>query len=131
MDRALTNIMNMICDEIERFANKPDMTSGDLEAVNKLIMTKEKILRIEEIEGNLGYSNDGDWRAEGTYQRGHSYDGSRYGKHYVGGHYSRSDRYSMDDGKGMIMDRMQAMMDDPNMSPADRASLKRAMDQLR
>lgn len=84
-------LMRMICNAIDEIANKNQLSAADLEMVHKLVVSKEKLLRCEEIEGDMGYSQDGGWRAEGSYSRnGYDMDNSyaRGGRHYVRGHYS-------------------------------------------
>lgn len=99
------------------------INATDLEHIHKLTDTIKNIDKIKHIEKN-GYSADGGWRAEGMYSR-NSYDmDDSYGRHYVRGH------YSMDDGKRDIMQRIDSMMDDPNMSQQDRMALSRAREQL-
>lgn len=130
MDKTIGKIMDLICEELDEIAAKGTLSAGDLDAVHKMVVTKEKILRIEELEEDLGYSQDGEWTARGNYSRtGNSY-GNSYGRHYVRGHYSRRG-YSMAEAKDDIRGRMQSMMDDPNISQADRTSLQRAMDMIR
>lgn len=127
-------LMDMLCTELEEIAEKGQLSAGDLDTVHKLIVSKEKLLRCEELEEELGYSQDGGWRAEGTYSRnnGMSYNnGNSYanrGRHYVRGHYSRSGgRYSYDDGNEMLMQSMREMMNDPGINGQDKEVLRRAM----
>lgn len=148
---AMDQLKDIICRELDEIAEKGEMSAGDLDAVYKLVVTKEKILRIEELEEELGYSQDGGWRAEGTYSRGGRYDrrmsyddrggsydgnsyggnGNSYGRHYVRGHYSRGrGRYSMSEGKDMMAEQLRGMMDDQDLSQADRQALQKAMEQL-
>ena len=59
----MEELKRMICTELEDIAKKGEMSPGDLEAVYKLIVAKEKLLRIDELEEKLGYSEDGRrWR---------------------------------------------------------------------
>ena len=55
----MEELKRMICTELEDIAKKGEMSPGDLEAVYKLIVAKEKLLRIDELEEKLGYSEDG------------------------------------------------------------------------
>ena len=138
--QAMEELKDMVCRELDEIAEKGQLSAGDLDAVHKLVVTKEKLLRIEELEEDLGYSQDGEWHADGNYSRdgsmqsygrgGRSGGRNSYGRHYVRGHYSRRG-YSMAEAKEDIRGRMQSMMDDPNISQADRASLQRAMDMIR
>lgn len=134
--RAMEELKNMICRELEEIAQKGEMSPGDLDTVYKLIMSKEKLLRIDEIEEDMGYSHGGRWSADGSYGR-ESYDGGSYGggnsyagrRHYVRGHYSRG-RYSYEDGRRELSDRISEMMGDDMMTQSDKQALRRAMDVL-
>lgn len=147
--KAMHDLKEMLCDEIDKIAKKGELTAGSLETVHKLTDTVkniDKILMLEEDEGgyserrdNRGrYSRDdgmdysrgrgGNWNAQGSYGGGHSYDegGSSYanrGKHYVRGHYSR------DDGKERMMHTFGELMEDAN--PEQRRIIERAMNELR
>lgn len=134
----MDELKEMICRELDEIALKGEMSAGELDTVYKLIVAKEKLLRIEELEGELGYSQaNGNWSANGSYARGpysrEGYDrnsyGNSYGRHLVRGHYSRG-RYSMDDGRNYMTEQIRSMMEDPAINPADRQVLMRAMDQL-
>ena len=149
--KALYDLKNMLCEELEKIAKKRELTAGSLETVHKLtdtIKNIDKILMLEdEDEGysergrrrdSMGrYSRDdgmdysrgrgGNWDAQGSYG-GHSYDegGSSYanrGQHYVRGHYSR------DDGKDRMMHTFGELMEDAN--PEQRRIIERAMNELR
>lgn len=83
-----------------------------------------------------GYSMDGDWRASGTYghddmrmdDRGMSY--ANRGRHYVRGHYSRGGSREMNRCRDYLSDQIRDMMDRDDLSQTDRASLKRALEEL-
>lgn len=132
MGREMDDLKDMICLELEEIAKKGEMSAGDLDTVYKLIVSKEKLLRIEELEDGLGYAeSDGNWRAMGSYGRD-NYDGNSYanrGRHYVRAHYSRG-RYSMADGKEMLVEQMRDMMDDNTMSSQDKNAIRKAMEML-
>lgn len=118
-------LMEMLCTELDELAEKGNLTVSDLDMVYKLIVSKEKLLRIEELEGNLGYSGAGEWQAGGTYNRSRGYSRSRSGQHYVRGH------YSYDDGRNDMIYRMEDMMNNQNLSASDRSTLRKAMDMMR
>lgn len=137
---AMNKIKDMVCLELEELAKKGKLTAQDLDIVYKLVITKEKLLRTEQIEDEMGYSQDGGWTARGNYSRGayprtaypmDSYGrGDSYGMEPYGQSMSRG-RYSMDDGRSMMGDRLTEMMNDPNLSQQERAALKKAMDSMR
>ena len=108
--KAMYELRNMLCDELDELARKGDLGAGDLEIAHKLTDTIKNIDKIEMMEDD-GYSRDGDysrggdWQADmrGTYGRGSSY--ARRGTHYVRGHYSRAD--SMEHLREQINDMMR------------------------
>lgn len=128
----MNKMMNLVCKEYDDFANKGALTAANLDMAYKLVMMKEKLLRIDELEEKLGYSqtaypeynrrmpysmHGGEWDARGSY----GYEGDSY----------RGQRYSMDDGRSMMGDRLNSMMNDPNLSQQERMALKKAMESMR
>ena len=119
--KAMYDLRDMLCEELDELARKGDLGAGDLEIAHKLTDTIKNIDKIEMMEDD-GYSRDGDylrdgdysrggdWRADmrGTYGRGSSY--ARRGTHYVRGHYSRAD--SMEHLREQINDMMRETDDD-------------------
>lgn len=113
--KAMYELRNMLCDELDELARKGDLGAGDLEIAHKLTDTIKNIDKIEMMEDD-GYSRDGDysrggdWQADmrDTYGRGSSY--ARRGTHYVRGHYSRAD--SMEHLREQINDMMRETDDD-------------------
>lgn len=89
--KALYNLREMLCAELETLAQKGEMSMGDLDLAHKLTDTIKNIDKIERLEDGDGYSRGGDWEARGRFGRydegGSSY--ARRGTHYVRGHYSR------------------------------------------
>lgn len=123
-----------LCDELEEIAKKGDLSAGDLDAVTKLAAATKDLLKIEMMEEDGGYSQDGDWMARGTYDRGHSYRGR---KRDSMGRYSHDGRmmprrdgrmYSMAEAKEEIVDQIENMMEGANQR--EKEILRRAMDQL-
>lgn len=114
-------LMDMLCTELDEIAEKGQLSAGDLDTVHKLIVTKEKLLRIEELEDNLGYSQDGEWTARGNYGR-NSY---ARGRHYVRGH------YSMTDGRSMMKNSLADMMEDNSLSDRERNALRNAYEVMK
>lgn len=113
--KAMYELRNMLCDELDELARKGELGAGDLEIAHKLTATIKNIDKIKMMEDD-GYSRDGDysrggdWQADmrGTYGRGSSY--ARRGTHYVRGHYSRAD--SMEHLREQINDMMRETDDD-------------------
>lgn len=129
--KALHELREMLCKELDDIAGKGELTAGSLETVHKLtdtIKNIDKIMMLEE-DGEYShrrYSRAGGWEARGVF--GHPYDegGNSYdnrGRHYVRGHYSR------DDGRAQMIAELEGMMNEVNTH--DREIIRRAMDELR
>lgn len=152
--RAMYDLKDMLCKELDELAKKRDITPSSLEMIHKLtdtIKNIDKILMLEDEEDGYsergrrrdsmgrysrdgGYSQGGDWEARGHFGGGHAYDegGSSYanrGKHYVRGHYSRDGGYSRDDGKDHMLHELGEMME--GADPEQRRILERAMQEIR
>ena len=118
--KAMYELRNMLCDELDELARKGELGAGDLEIAHKLTDTIKNIDKIEMLEES-GYSRDGDWDANirGTYGRSSSY--ARRGTHYVRGHYSR------DGAKDNMRRQLQEMLDEADDDTIRRA-IQRCMD---
>lgn len=124
--KALYDLKDKLCAELDEIAAKPNMSTGDLETVHKLTDTIKNIDKIMKLEDESGYSRAGGWETRGTY--GYPYDehGSSYmrrGEHYVRGHYSR------DDARQRMIEELQDML-----RTADgqyREVIQRALDEIR
>lgn len=138
--KTLEKLRDMLCDELDDYADKDNMSAGDLEAVHKLTDTIKNIDKICIMDEDGGYSQAGDWEAMGrmngrfgdNYDRGNSY--ANRGEHWVRGHYSRAarrdgrGRYSRDGGDG-IMEHIEMMMDEAE-TPQEREMVKRFKKEL-
>lgn len=107
--KALYDLKDKLCRELDEIAGKPDLSAGDLETVHKLTDTIKNIDKIMMLEEDDGYSRGGGWEARGTFGRpiyddGHSY--ARRDSHYVRGHYSRDGR----DSKKRMEEELEEMM---------------------
>ena len=123
--KAMYDLRNMLCDELDELARKGELGAGDLEIAHKLTDTIKNIDKIEMLEDDRysrdedysrRYSRDRDWQSgmRGAYDRDMS--NARRGTHYVRGHYSR-------DGCIDNMKRqLQEMLDN-----ADDESIRRAI----
>lgn len=126
MMKALYDLKDKLCAELDEIAAKPNMSTGDLETVHKLTDTIKNIDKIMKLEDESGYSRAGGWESRGTYgypydERGSSY--MRRGEHYVRGHYSR------DDARQHMITELQDML-----RTADgqyREVIQRALDEIR
>ena len=149
------DLKDLLCAELEDYAEKGKksgkMSMGDLDSIHKLTDTVKNILKIDMLEGETGYSEDGAYMGEGRiygtsydgYERGTSYARcrGRYAKRDSMGRYSRDDGYirrdgrsmrdgySRDDGKHYMMDRLGELMDEAS-TPTEREALKKCMQAL-
>ena len=143
------DLKDLLCAELEDYAEKGKksgkMSMGDLDSIHKLTDTVKNILKIDMLEGETGYSEDGAYMGEGRiygtsydgYDRGTSYSRGRgrYAKRDSMGRYSRDGRgmrdgYSRDDGKAYMMEQLEDMMEDAE-KPAEKEALRRCMEALK
>ena len=152
----MEDLKDLLCAELEDYAEKGKkankMSAGDLEAIHKLTDTVKNILKIDMLEEEAGYSEDGHYMGEGRIY-GTSYDdgmhreggysyarGRRYARRDSMGRYSRDDGmsyrggmrggYSRDDGKHYMMEQLEEMMEEAE-KPAKKEALRRCMDALK
>lgn len=130
--KSMDKLKDMICTNLEEYSKKNQLSTADLDAVNKLIIAKEKLLRIEEIEQNMGYSQNGGWRAEGMYARNSYGNGNAYSRGDYMNNNSMSNDYSYgmnsyNDGQSMMMQSLQSKLEDPNTAESDKNTIRRAM----
>lgn len=120
--KAMYDLRNMLCDELDELARKGELGAGDLEIAHKLTATIKNIDKIEMMEDG-GYSRDGDWQSgmRGAYDRDMS--NARRGTHYVRGHYSR------DGGIDNMKRQLQEMLDNADDESIRRA-IQRCMDMI-
>ena len=148
------DLKDLLCAELEDYAEKGKksgkMSMGDLESIHKLTDTVKNILKIDLMESDEGYSEDGHYMGEGRIY-GTSYDDGmrrgggysyargrgRYAKRDSMGRYSRDDGYmrrdggySREDGKAYMMEQLEDMMEDAE-KPAEKEALRRCMEALK
>ncbi len=120
-----------LCDELEEIGNKGEWGAGDLDIIHKLTDTIKNFDKIEMLEEDGGYSQDGNWEADmrGTYGRGSSYRGR---KRDSMGRYSRDGRmggYSRHDVKEAMMEQAREMMDNAT-TEREREVIRRFISEL-
>ena len=148
------DLKDLLCAELEDYAEKGKksgkMSMGDLDSIHKLTDTVKNILKIDLMESDEGYSEDGHYMGEGRIY-GTSYDDGmrrgvgysyargrgRYAKRDSMGRYSRDygymrrdGGYSREDGKAYMIDQLEDMMDDAE-KPAEKEALRRCMEALK
>lgn len=122
--KAMYELRDMLCKELDELVRKGELGAGDLEIAHKLTDTIKNLDKIERLEDDDGYSSrysrDGNWEADmrGTYGRGSSY--ARRGSHYVRGHYSRTDGIER---MREQLDRMMGETDDERVKDALRRAV--------
>lgn len=152
----MEDLKDLLCAELEDYAEKGKksgkMSMGDLDSIHKLTDTVKNILKIDMLEDESGYSEDGAYMGEGRiygttydgYDRGASYarGRGRYAKRDSMGRYSRDDGYmrrdgrgirdgySRDEGKAYMMEQLEDMMEDAE-KPAEKEALRRCMEALK
>lgn len=145
--RAMHDLKDMLCKEIDKIAKKGELSAGSLETVHKLTDTVKNIDKIMMLEdGDDGYSERGrrrdsmgrysrdggmmgGWEARGGYGHAYNEGGSSYDR---GGGYGdmRGGRgYSRDDGKDKMLHELGEMMEDADEH--QRRILERAMQEIR
>ena len=155
----MEDLKDLLCAELEDYAEKGKksgkMSMGDLESIHKLTDTVKNILKIDMLDGETGYSEDGAYMGEGRIY-GTSYDDGmrrgggysyargrgRYAKRDSMGRYSRDNGsmlrdvrgmrygYSREEGKSYMMDQLEDMIEDAE-KPAEKEALRRCMDALK
>ena len=129
----MDKLKDKLCEELDEYARKPEMSAGDLEAIHKLTDTIKNIDKIGMLEEDDGYSQAGDWEmnGRGSYNRGSSYRGRKrdsMGRYSREGNYSRR-MYSRGDAKEHMMMELEEAMAVAG-SDREREVIRRAMDQL-
>ncbi|MCM1276691.1 MAG: hypothetical protein NC299_15250 [Lachnospiraceae bacterium] len=138
--RALEDLRETLCKELDEISKKREINTQILENIHKLtdsIKNIDKIIMLE--NGETEYSQAGERGGMRGYNSGNSY--ANRGQHYVRGHYSRdggnsSNRYSRDGysqggysrDSGEIMETLRDMMD--GMDDKGREAIKRCLREL-
>ena len=125
--RDMYKLREMLCEELEGYAKRGNLSSGDLETVHRLTDTIKNIDKIELLaDDGSEYSHarrrrDSMGRYAGTAER---YDGG-----WRTDRYPRDDGYSRTDGKQRIMDILESMID--GVQGTDRQTIERLLEMAR
>lgn len=124
-------LKEMLCEELEEYGRKGEMTPGTLEVVDKLahaVKNLDKIIETADEE----YSGD-DMSYRGSY-RGRSYRGGSYGGSYDGGSYARG-RNARRDSMGRysraasdLVNQLRQMM--PEVDEETRRDIERLVNRM-
>ena len=136
----IEKIKKMLCKELDEYAMKSKLSMADVDVIHKLTDTVKNLDKIEMLEDGNSYDGYSEMR-EYPYMGGSSYarGRGRYAKRDSMGRYSSDDRmsydnyseermdrrYSRDDAKDHLMDKMGEMMTSANEE--QREILKDAM----
>lgn len=117
-------IEDMLCEELEQIADKPEMSTGDLDTIFKIMSALKDTSTVLAMD-EAGYSHDGDYDMRGSYDGGYSREGGRGGRggsrggRNGGGYSSRRGqrrdsmgRYSRDGGMESMMEYVDMMMEE-------------------
>ena len=130
--KAMYELREMLCKELDELARKGELGAGDLDIAHKLTDTIKNIDKIEMLEDDgysMGgdysrrYSRDGNWEADMRGSYGRDMYNARRGSHYVRGHYSRDG--AMDNMKRQL----QEMLDNAD-DESIRKAIQRCMDTI-
>ena len=141
--KALEELREKLCDELEEVAQGSDMKPGDLELAHKLTDTIKNIDKITIMEETSEYSQAGDWEARGRFGDQYARDGyNEGGNSYRGRNRDSMGRYSRDDGyhdgnsmrgrrysRGGMMEHINAMMEEAD-TEEKRKAIRRFKEQL-
>lgn len=106
MGRNMERVRDMLCEELDKFGSKGELTAGSLETIDKLAHSIKSIDTIMAMEGAYSNENRGG-RSYGSY-RGNSRES--YGS-YRNSRRGRSNRgYSYDDAKEDMIDQLEDIM---------------------
>lgn len=138
----IEKIKKMLCKELDEYAMKGKISGSDLDMIWKLTDTVKNLDKIEMLEDGDSYDGYSEMR-EYPYMHGSSYarGRGRYDKRDSMGRYSSDDRmiddysearidrrYSRDDAKDHMMNKLGSMMEDAD--PNEREILKKCMREL-
>lgn len=131
-------IKDMLCDELEEIAKKKELTSSNLEIIDKAVDVIKDIDTITAMN-EAGYSNEGysNWGRNPyyMYDDGSSYARGRNARRDSMGRYSRDeysrDGYSMNDGYSRDTKEELRMMMDRAKDEREREALRKAYDSMK
>lgn len=110
MDK-MTELYDILCDELEKITEKGELTAGSLDAVDKIIDI------MKDIE-DMGYSGDMMGRSYGR-----SYDDHSYNRSYARRRDSMG-RYSRDEFKDRLEDVMRSAPNEKTRKELERLMMK-------
>ena len=139
MGKKMYELRDILCEELDKIADRGELSAGELETAQKLTDTIKNIDKISMMEEDGGYSGDGEWEAMGNYGRGSSYRNrdsmGRYsrnnrGNYSMRGRYSRNG-YSMAGEIDSIAMQIEELMNSGNITAAQKTAYKKALDMMK
>lgn len=128
----MNKLRDMLCRELDEMVGRGKISGGqDLEMIHKLTDTIKNVDKINCLEEGNGYSNDGEWNAMGTYSRNNSYDDGMYSRRNSYGMYSGRGYSRAEDGKAMMSDRINQMMEESYLNSEEKNTLRKALEILK
>lgn len=132
MHKTMEKLRDMLCEELEEYAKKDELSGTGLEVIHKITDTIKNIDKIEKLEGEDGYSERYYPYYDMYFDGGSSYARKRD----MRGRYTRDSgrdgrmrTYSRDDSKSSMMKKLEEML---NMAEneKEREALNHCMDML-
>ena len=127
MHKTLEKLRDMLCEELEEYAEKSELSAGSLEVIHKITDTIKNIDKIHKLEKDDGYSE--------RYMPFDLYydDGSSYARRRDSrGRYMRDGRgrsYTRTDGKESMIHKLEDMLD-MAQNDKERDALSHCLDML-
>ena len=135
----LYDIKKMLCKELEQIARQQELSTGDLDVVDKLTHSIKSIVTIMAMEDS-GYSYNNEYSgARRRDSMGRYTDGDNSNKYYDDGGYSgrryyddgySGRRYSRDEGKSHMIHQFENLMDSAS-SQEEREVIQSALNKLK
>ena len=137
MSNKMYELRDILCEELDKIADRGELSAGELETAQKLTDTIKNIDKISMMEEDGGYSGDGEWEAMGNYGRGSSYRNrdsmgrySRNNRYSMRGRYNRNG-YSMAGEIDNIAMQIEELMNSGNITAAQKTAYKKALDMMK
>ena len=132
----LMNLKEMLCEELERYGEAPELSKSSLEMIDKLAHACKNVCKIIEAKEEMQYSRDGGSMRgsydRGSYRGGYSMDGYYYddGNSYRRGR-DRMGRFVSRDASEMARKLREMMEEAPDeASKRDIQRLAEKMEQM-
>ena len=132
--KALHDLKEMLEQEIKEISNKGELTAGSLDTVDKLTHSLKSIETIIAMSGDEGEYSQRGGRGGNSYSDGGNMGGG-YSGYYPRYAYARNQRrssngrYSRDDGREAMIEKLEDMMEDAP-DEMSREAIRRCVEQM-